>query len=304
MAGGGPPQVSTASLTSLLCPSVKVTQEQLETERNLLQFERSIAHVSRRGFLAAFAGVAAASALTGTSAFAQTATPPPMADVLNFALNLEYLEANFYLYATTGDGLSSTENGSGVTPANPPLGIPFDANTLAVLKALAQDETNHVILLRSAITSLGGTPIAQPAIDFGAMGAITTQAQFLAATRQFTALGTSAYTGTAQLLVSNPGVLTTAAQILGAEGQHAGLVSNLCIVQNIFSPAIDAQDVPLSSSNDFIVAAGTALSPARTPSQVLGVAYGVSTETMTTPPTGTAMGGFFPQGFNGNIKST
>ncbi len=70
------------------------------------------------------------------------------------------------------------------------------------------------------------------------------------------------------------------------------------------SPSIDAQDVPPSSSNYFTVLPTTALSPARNPQQVLGVAYGVSTASTTTPPTGTTMGGFFPNGFNGNVKST
>ena len=229
----------------------------------------------------------------------------PITDVLNFALNLEYLEANFYLYASTGSGLSTADMGTGgVAVTGAPGQLPLDAATLAIAQALAQDEKNHVELLRSAITTLGGTPIAQPLIDLAANGAVTTQAQFLTAARQFTALGNSAYCGSAQLLVSNPMVLTTAAQILGAEGQHAGTLNYQCLVQSITSPPIDAQDVPPSSTQYFTVLPMTALSPSRTTSQVLGVAYRVSTAATTNPPAGTTMGGFFPNGFGGNVKST
>ena len=282
-----------------------VTAEQLETDRKLLALDRSIAPLHRRGFLAALAAATVAAAAPGRSAFAQTATAPTVVDVLNFALNLEYLEANFYLYASTGSGLSSADMGTGGVPATgAPPKLPLDATTMAIAQALANDERNHVELLRKTITTLGGTPISQPLINFAAHGAVTTQAQFLTAARQFTALGNSAYCGGAQLLVSNPGVLTTAAQILGAEGQHAGTLNYQCIVQGVTSPSIDAQDVPPTSSIYFTVLPTTALSPSRNTSQVLGVAYGTSTAATTTPAAGTTMGGFFPNGFNGNVKST
>ena len=296
--------MSRFSLPSLLCPTEKVSAEQLETDRRIVAFDNAIKHVNRRGFLGAMLSAAAVAAtLEGREAFAQTVNPP-ITDVLNFALNLEYLEANFYLYASTGTGLSSSLNGGGVAVQGAPGQLPLDANTLAVCKALANDEVNHIADLRSAVTSLGGTPIAQPLINLAANGAVTTQAQFLMAARQFTALGGSAYVGSAQLLVSNPTVLTTAGQILGAEGQHAGVLAYLCVTQGVASPAIDAQDVPPSTTGYFTVDAVHALSPSRNTSQVLGVAYKASTAATTTPATGVTMGGFFPSGFNGNIKST
>ncbi len=228
----------------------------------------------------------------------------PIVDVLNFALNLEYLEANFYLYASTGSGLSSSLNGNGSAVQGAPGKLPLDSNTLAVCRALAMDEVDHIADLRSAISTLGGTPIAQPVINLAANGTITTQAQFIAAARQFTALGGSAYIGSAQLLVSNPSVLTTASQILGAEGQHAGVLNYLAVTQGINSPAIDGQDVPPSATNYITVDPVHALSPLRNTSQVLGVAYRVSTAGTVNPPGGVTMGGFFPNGFNGNVKST
>ena len=298
--------MSKYTFRSLLCPTEFVTEDQLATDRNLLAFDRSIQHLGRRGFMAAFASAAIAGvALAGNSASAQTTSTTPITDVLNFALNLEYLEANFYAFASTGSGISSTDMGTGaVAPVGAPGKLPLDATTLAIAQALAQDERNHVELLRTAISSLGGTPISQPLINFAAMGAVTTQAQFLTAARQFTALGNSAYVGSASLLASSASVLTTASQILGAEGQHAGTLNYQCIVQGVTSPAIDAQDVPPTSTNYFTVLPTTALSPSRTAVQVLGVAYGVSTAATTTPATGIMMGGFFPNGVNGNIKST
>lgn len=292
----------TSSYKSLLLPTEKVSAEQLETDRRILAFDRSIQHLNRRGFLGAMLGAAALATAGVGELHAQSGVP--VTDVLNFALNLEYLEANFYLYASTGTGLSSSLNGNGAAVQGAPGKLPLDANTLAVCQALAQDEVNHIADLRSAISSLGGTPIAQPVINLAANGPVTTQAQFIAASRQFTALGGSAYVGGAQLLISNPTILTTASQILGAEGQHAGVLNYLAVTQGINSPAIDAQDVPPSATNYFTVDARNALGPLRNTSQALGVAYRVSTAGTVNPPTGVTMGGFFPNGFNGNVKST
>ena len=291
-------------LKSLLCPTETVSEEQLQTDRRILAFDKTIAHLNRRGFLGAMLSAAAvAVAAGGTEAHAQSAIPP-ITDVLNFALNLEYLEANFYTYVSTGVGLNAAQSGNGVIVQGAPGKLTLDANTTAIAQQLAQDEINHIAGLKAAITALGGTPVSQPLINLSANGAVTTQAQFLSAARQFTALGGSAYVGSAQYLVSNPAVLTTAGQILGAEGHHAGALAYLCVINGINSPAIDAQDIPPSATNYFTVSAGTALSPARTAQQALGVVYRVSSAATTTPPAGITLGGFFPNGVNGNIKST
>lgn len=290
---------------SLLCPGEKVTEEQLATDRNLLAFERTISRLTRRGFMGLMGSAAAVGALGTLGTGTAHAQSVPITDVLNFALNLEYLEANFYSICATGNPISTSLSG---TPTGAITGSPgklsLDATTLALALALTTDEQDHINDLRIAITQLGGTPVAQPAINYAAKGMITTQAQFLATARQFTALGGSAYIGGASLLVTNASVLTTAAQILGAEGQHAGSINYQCIKQGIASPALDAQDVPPSATQYFTVSTSNGLAPGRNTSQVLGVAYSVSTAGTTTPPTGTTMGGFFPSGVNGNIKST
>jgi hypothetical protein len=315
-----------AKFTSLLHPGEQVNAEQLEADRNMQAFGRSVNLLSRRRFAGGLTGaialVVGGGFIESPKGFAQVAagTGPAITDVLNFALNLEYLEANLYSIVTTGNPVSSSLMGTAPgTISGSPGKLTLATMTTAIFQALMNDEMNHINDLRQAITSLGGTPISMPNINYAAQGAITTEPQLYATTRQFTALGNSAYAGAAQYLVSNPAVLTVASQILAAEGQHLGVINFELNVspntQGAPSPAIDFQDnVPSATQFFNVFQAGAAnsnttnqapsLAPARTTSQDLGVVYGVSTPTITTPPAGITSGGFFPAGVNGNIKST
>ena len=132
--------------------------------------------LSRRTFLAG-AGTAAAATLAGCSSGPGSAgtttvtvptagTPPTYSDIdiLNFALNLEYLEAEFYLRAATGSGIPAADTGN--STATVTGGSKLTGLTTAqqeYVNIIAQDEYNHVKFLRSA---LGSAAVARPAIDF------------------------------------------------------------------------------------------------------------------------------------------
>ena len=287
---------------SLLAPDDKVSDGQLAEEVKMLAAARATQRVNRRGFIAGLSAAGAAAgafALTGCSddgPIMTTAVTPGVFDVLNFALNLEYLEANFYNFLANGTGVPSANQGS--NPGTVSGGAAFTFTNPIVKNAAAQlanDEVEHVAFLRSTISSAGGTPVSMPNINLAAMGAVTSDASFLAMARQLEATGVSAYIGGSQYLVSNTTALFYAAQILDTEAQHAGFLRELCIALGVTSPALDSLDTPPTSTAVFNTSPTTGLNPVRTTSQVLQIVYGAAGKT------GVASGGFFPNGLNGTI---
>ncbi|MFT3827853.1 MAG: ferritin-like domain-containing protein [Chitinophagaceae bacterium] len=133
--------------------------------------------------------------------------------VLNYALTLEYLEAEFY---TTGAA-------SGVVPTGTPA--------VAAINTIRDHENAHVAFLKSAITSLGGTPGTKPTFDFTAGGAFsnvfTNYDTFLAVSQTFEDTGVRAYKGRAAELISNNDVLTAALQIHSVEARHASHIRQM-----------------------------------------------------------------------------
>jgi len=269
----------------------------------LIEQRKQVNHERRRmiGLLGAAGAAAGLAAITGCDGSSMVTLPtitPSVVDVLNFALNLEYLEASFYLYATTGNGLSSTDMGTGAGAVSGGAMVPLTGIVLTAAQQLATDEREHVEFLRTTISAVGGIPVSMPNINLAANGAVTTQAQFLAASRQFENVGISAYAGGAQFLTTSTTALTYAAQILDTEGQHAGLVRQLCVAMGVTSAAVDSLDNPPTSAKYFDTGSTTGLAPVRTPSQVMQILYAAAGQT------GVSQGGFFPNGLNGSIRTT
>jgi hypothetical protein len=297
--------------------------------------------VSRRGFLAG-ASTAAASTLilgcsdSGSSTSTTTPTTPITptitdADILNFALNLEYLEAEFYLRAATGSGLSATDAGSGAGTVTGGSQVNFSSSAVAQYAAeIAQDELNHVRFLRSALTSAGATPVARPNIDFtnafsalavaagivptgGSFNPFSSTSAFLVGAFVFEDVGVTAYSGAAPLLTSKA-ILSAAAGIQAVEAYHAGFIRTLLVGMAAnandqtyvgYANKVSALRGMLGGGNETtlsgstIVAADTtnAIGFSRSTDQVLHIVYAAGAGVQT-------KGGFFPNGLNGKITAT
>jgi rubrerythrin len=144
-----------------------------------------------------------------SKAFAKTLEP---LDVLNFALTLEYLEAEFYTKGLATSGL-----------------IP-DGKDRAIFEQIEKHEVDHVEFLKAGIMASGGTPVEKPIFDFTVMGAFDPfgdYQQFLALAQAFEDTGVRAYKGQAANLMENNDLLTAALQIHSVEARHASEVRRL-----------------------------------------------------------------------------
>jgi Ferritin-like domain len=256
-------------------------------------------------------GIATASvgsfALVGaTPAQAHTATE---LDILNFALNLEYLEAEFYTYAVTGKsitsfglGIDGRANGSNPASGGTTVGgsqITFSDNQIFSQEIAAEvgaDERAHVTLLRSA---LGSSAVAKPNINLNALGfGFGSQTDFLRAARILEDIGVTAYSGAAGSL-KTPGIITTAARLLAAEAEHVGSVRTQVARLRIPTSAVDGADLipPPSGKDQYLsINLSNGLPATRTAGQVLFLAFGMKA--------GVKQGGFFPTGLNGAITTS
>ncbi len=303
-----------------------IVEKDLAVMKAELEEKRS----SRRSALllggAALAGLALS---RGTALAADSSVTD--ADILNFALNLEYLEAQYYTLATTGQTLDqagiATKSGSGaaggtVTVKSNAKVTFSDPNLAAFAMEVAADEQNHVKFLQ---TALAGSAVAMPNIDlmnsFNALAMVaglgstfdpfSSELNFLLGAFIFEDVGVTAYQGAA-VLVSDKTILDKAIGIHNVEAYHAAGIRT-----RIFQAGSSAQSTSqaiagarkqLDGSSNGDIGVGLASdgastivnvdangrTTARTTTQVLNIVYG-----------GGAVGkggAFFPNGMNGTIK--
>ncbi len=145
--------------------------------------------------------------VASTAAFGEGAKlPRKIAEVLNFALTLEYLEDEFYRTGLGTSGLIPSEN-------------------RATFETIGKHEAAHVEVLKGA---LGSHAVKKPEFDFTAKGAFkdvfSNYKTFLALSQAFEDTGVRAYKGQAGNLMGNDDILTVALQIHSVEARHAAEV--------------------------------------------------------------------------------
>ncbi len=244
--------------------------------------------------------------------------------ILNFALNLEYLEAEFYLRAVYGAGLTADETSGRGKQGNVRGGgmVPFQSDAIRQYATeIANDERDHVDYLRAA---LGVHAVSEPNINLhksfntlaeaaglgSSFDPFASDDNFLLGAFIFEDVGVTAYHGAASLIQSKT-VLDTAAGILAVEAYHAGIIRLLCyqngladqankisalrnqLSADVGPPATTDQGITIDGVVNLVPADNHSVAFERTTAEVLNIVYA-----------GGSSGdfGFFPHRLNGTIK--
>ena len=278
--------------------------------------------VSRRNALILGAGSLIGSAAGLPRALAQNDVTDK--DIFQFALNLEYMEAEYYLRATTGKGIDAEDAGSKAGEVTGGQAVKFKNDAIRQFgEELAQNELAHVRFYRK---TLGGAAVNRPAIDFDTgfkmaakaaglgenFNAFEDDMSFLLGGMLFEDVGVTAYAGAAPLLKEKENV-KAAAGILAVEAYHMGMARSQLYemgeearkAANAISRARDKVDgqgdkdqgIEVEGHANFVPSNKDAIAFTRTPQEVLRIVYLTDKE-------GADAGGFYPKGMNGKLKTT
>jgi hypothetical protein len=276
---------------------------------------------SLQGLLVLGAGAALSGVVPSRSVLAQEIADE---DIFQFALNLEYMETEYYLRATTGKGIDAEDAGSNPGEVNGGHEVKFESEAIRLFgEELAQNELAHVRFYRK---TLGEAAVSRPTIDFEAgfkaaakaaglgenFDAFENDMTFLLGGMLFEDVGVTAYAGAAPLIKKKE-FLQAAVGILAVEAYHMGMArSNLFRMgekarkaANALSDARDKVDgsedkdqgIEVEGKANVVPSTKDGIAFTRTPQEVLRIVY-------LTDKDGVDSGGFYPNGMNGKIKST
>jgi hypothetical protein len=189
----------------------------------------------RRSFIKMAALIGAGSSLVAATrhdplSFADATTND--LEILNYALALEYLEADFYTRGVEGGVLKG--------------------RTLELVTPIRDHEQAHVAAVKQTVSDMGGEPAAKPEFTYPD-GTFTDRVKFLKTASVFEELGVTAYHGQVPR-VDDPEILKAAAAIAGVESRHAAILADL-IGGNPFPSAFEksmSMDEVLEAAGDFI----------------------------------------------------
>jgi len=141
-------------------------------------------------------------------------------EILNYALTLEFLEAEFYTEAVRKGDLRG--------------------DALRFAKIVGKHERIHVVALKKTIKSLGGKPVNKPKFDF--KGSNREQKPFIQTALVLENTGVHAYLGQVDKIKSSA-ILKAAAQIATVEGRHAAAIATI-LGDNEYSDKRDTSITP------------------------------------------------------------
>jgi hypothetical protein len=290
--------------------------------------------MDRRGALKVLGGIGAAAALPACARAAQVIESAAGdvglvdditdQDIFNFALNLESLEAEYYLRGTTGNGMAASDAGTSPGSVTGGRMVPWQNQDLReFMEEVAQNELAHVRFYRRV---LGGNAVSRPTIDIAGgfraaakaaglgdnFDPFASEMNFFLGGMLMEDVGVTAYHGAAPLLTSKSN-LDAAAGILAVEAYHMGMARSTLYrmgsaarnAANAISNARDGLDgatdvdqgIEMNGKANIVPADADAKAFSRTPQQVLKIVY-------LTSQSGVTGGGIFPSGMNGKLRTT